>query len=117
MIKIIHTTKLKAFLPIICVFFMFGVYSLWVFSGFMQDRQAMEVTPPPLPILPSALQQDAVLRSLPQVQAQATAPVLAQRAVAPTTKTLQGEKSRSNEGRAKGGRSPHERGASVNIKV
>lgn len=61
----------------------------------------MQVTPVPMPVLPNALPQDAA-RAIPQVQAQATAPLI-QRAVDPSPRGERGNQPRSNGDRAKGG--------------
>ena len=81
----------------------------------------MQVTPVPTPIVPGSLQQqEAVIKAIPQVQAQASAPLL-QRAVDPSTKNQRGQQTRSNGERAKGGgkggEGSGERGGSVNIRV
>ncbi len=80
----------------------------------------MQIPPlPPVPVNPGVVPQDAVGKVLPQVQAQAAAPII-QRAVDPSKKSNQGGKSRNNEDRRKGGDSDTDkggRGSSVNIRV
>lgn len=82
----------------------------------------MQVTPlPPIPVNPGAVPQEAVNKVLPQIQAQASAPII-QRAVDPSSKSDRGNKSRSNGDRAKGGGGDKggaggDRGSSVNIRV
>jgi hypothetical protein len=77
----------------------------------------MQVPPIPAPVLPGALPQDAVAKTLPQIQAQSGAPVI-QRAVDPSPRSERGKKSRSNGDKGKGGSSGGgQRGGSVNIRV
>jgi len=82
----------------------------------------MQVTPIPVPVLPTALPaQDAVARVAGQVQAQAAAPLL-QRAVDPSPKSERGQNSKSNQKKnaGKGGSQnggEGKRGGSVNIRV
>jgi hypothetical protein len=78
----------------------------------------MQVTPLPLPVTPNAaLPQDAVAKTMPNVVAQASTPVI-QRAVDPSSKSERGQQSRSNGDRAKGGgKSGEQRGGSVNMRV
>ena len=70
---------------------------------------------PPLPVAPGALPPEALARAVPQIQAQAAAPII-QRAVDPSGHSERGNKSRSNEERSKGG-GKSGRGGSVNIRV
>ncbi len=76
----------------------------------------MQVTPVPLPILPGAAPQDAMARTMPHIQAQASTPLI-QRAVDPSPRSERGHRSRSNGDKAKGGDSDGSRGKSVNIRV
>ena len=78
----------------------------------------MQVNPvPPVPLAAGAVPQEAVTKVLPQVQAQATAPIT-QRAVDPSGKSDRGNKTRSNGDRGKGGRGDDgSRGGNVNIRV
>ena len=63
----------------------------------------MQVTPlPPLPVTAGGVPQETIAKTIPQVQAQAAAPII-QRAVNPSTKSERGTKSRSNGDRGKGG--------------
>ncbi|MBV8548559.1 MAG: hypothetical protein JO126_03780 [Alphaproteobacteria bacterium] len=70
--------------------------------------------------MPSALAQDAVVRTLPQIQAQAVSPQT-QRAIDPSSKAYGGNKARGNGDRAKGGdRSGGDRGgrgSNLNIRI
>ena len=77
----------------------------------------MQVTNiPPVPLPTGANPQD-VARNMPQLQAQAAAPI-GQRAVDPTKKQDRGGKNRSNGDRAKGGGGDKNgRGGQVNIRV
>ena len=78
----------------------------------------MQVTPlPPGPIAPGLITPEAIARAVPQVQAQAAAPII-QRAVDPARKQDRGNKNKSNGDRGKGGGSDKGgRGSSVNIRV
>jgi len=78
----------------------------------------MQVTPlPPQLVTPGAVPQETIAKTMAQVQAQASAPII-QRAVDPSSKSDRGHKSRSNGDRAKGGGSGKGgRGSSVNIRV
>ena len=78
----------------------------------------MQVPPLPPAAVPNAtLPQEAAAKAVPQVLAQASAPVI-QRAVDPSQKSDRGQKSRSNGDRAKGGgKTGGGRGGSVNFKV
>lgn len=81
----------------------------------------MQVTPIPVQIVPSTLPQDAVVRALPQIQAQAVNPQTT-RAVDPSSKSYNSHQSRSNGDRAKGGgrsegRNGGGRGGNLNIRV
>jgi hypothetical protein len=78
----------------------------------------MQVAPLPIPVLSTALPQDAVARAIPQVQAQAAAPLL-QRAVDPSPSSERGQKSKTNQEKAAGGKGGGDgkRGGTVNIRV
>ncbi len=77
----------------------------------------MQVTPLPGPVLPNALSPDVAAKAVPQIQAQASAPLI-QRAVDPSPKSGRGTQTRSNGDKAKGGDSSGDkRGGGVNIKV
>ena len=78
----------------------------------------MQVPPLPPAAVPNAtLPQEAVAKAVPQVMAQASAPVI-QRAVDPSQKSDRSQQSRSNSDRAKGGgKAGGGRGGSVNFKV
>ena len=80
----------------------------------------MHVPPNLPPVLPNSgnLPQDTVARVVPQIQAQASAPVI-QRAVDPSPKSERNNRTRSNNDRGKGGGGANSggRGSSVNIKV
>jgi len=79
----------------------------------------MDVTPLQAPVIPAALPTDAA-RIVPQIQAQAAAP-LTPRAVDPSPRSERGSESRSNGDKAKGGQGGYgetgKRGGSVNIRV
>ncbi len=76
----------------------------------------MQVIPtPPVPVVPGAVPQETLNKSLPQLQAQSAAPII-QRAVDPSNKADRDHKSRSNGDRAKGGASsPSGRGGAVKV--
>ena len=77
----------------------------------------MQVTPSvPLPVVPNALPQEAVAKTMPNVVAQASPPVI-QRAVDPSHKTGRGQQPRSNGDKAKGGGKAGERGSSIDKRV
>ena len=80
----------------------------------------MQVPPlPPVTVPNATLPQEAVAKAVPQVIAQASAPVI-QRAVDPSQKSDRGQNTRSNSDRAKGGgkaAASGGRGGSVNFKV
>lgn len=80
----------------------------------------MQVTPVPVPVLPSLPTQDVVAKTLPAIQAQAATPVT-QRAVDPSHRSDRGNKTRSNNDRAKGGDRGNsdsgKSGSTVNIRV
>lgn len=78
----------------------------------------MQVTPVPVLPVPSAVMpQETVAKTMPQIQAQAFAPIV-QRAVDPPRKSDSGGKSRSNEDRSKGGGNGKSgRGDRINIRV
>jgi hypothetical protein len=78
----------------------------------------MQVTPLPTPpVVANALPQEAVAKTIPHVQAQASAPLI-QRSIDPSTKGDRGHHARSNGDRAKGGGAQSGNpGGSVNIKV
>jgi hypothetical protein len=79
----------------------------------------MQVPPIPPAVVPGALQPDAVAKTLPQIQAQASVPVT-QRAIDPSRQGDRGKKSRGNGDKSKGGGGGNgggNRGGSVNIKV
>ena len=77
---------------------------------------SMQVPPVPAPLVPGATPQETVARTLPQIQAQASAPVT-QRAIDPSPRSERGKKTRSNSDKKKGGSGDGQRGSSVNIRV
>jgi len=81
----------------------------------------MQVPPVPTVIVPGVQPQDTVARALPNIQAQAAAPLL-QRAIDPSPRSDGGARTRNNKDRAKGGGKDGGgdqggRGGSVNIRV
>jgi hypothetical protein len=77
----------------------------------------MQVTPLPVPAVPTNLPQETAARSIAPVLAQATTPVT-QRAVDPSSKSERNQQSRSNGDKAKGGGSGGKQlGGSVNLRV
>jgi hypothetical protein len=89
------------------------------YDGAIGQGVLMQVPPIPAPTVPGAMPQDAVAKTLPQVQAQSGAPVI-QRAIDPSPRSERGNKSRSRGDKGKGGGSSsggNQRGGSVNIRV
>jgi hypothetical protein len=76
----------------------------------------MQVTSLPTPVIPNAMPQEAVAKTMPNVVAQASPPLI-QRAVDPSSKAERGQQSRSNRDKAKGGGKEGERGRSINFRV
>jgi len=77
----------------------------------------MQVIPPQAPVVPGILPQDAVVKAVPQIQAQASQP-LTQRAIDPSSRSERGNSSRNNGDKAKGGSDQTgKRGGSINIRV
>ncbi len=76
----------------------------------------MQVPPLQAPVVTTALPQEAAAKAMPQVQAQAVAP-LTQRAVDPAPRSERGNQSRSNTEKRSGDGGGGKRGGSVNIRV